>query len=260
MKFRIRREVSKRWARRCLAMANEVPLVSFTFDDFPRSALLQGGEILSNHGLKGTFFGAFGLMGQEGPTGRIFSAEDLAELLEQKHELGCHTFDHFNAWDTDPLEFEASIVRNREALAKYLPMARFRSFSYPISCPRPATKRRIEQYFDCCRGGGQTFNAKKLDLNFLAGFFIEQSRDNFHAIEAVIEQNARERGWLIFVTHDVADKPTRFGCTASLFEKVVHCAIGSGAVVLPVSQALDAVVSTGGLCEQNPAVELRWQA
>ena len=56
IKSRFRREVSKRSARRCVPMRNETPLVSFTFDDFPRSALLQGGEILSDHGLKGTFF------------------------------------------------------------------------------------------------------------------------------------------------------------------------------------------------------------
>lgn len=241
IKFRLRREAAARLARRPLVMRNAEPLVSFTFDDFPRSAFLEGGAILQAHNLVGTFFASFGLMGQVGPTGEIFSSADLEEFARQKHELGCHTYDHYHAWDTATSEFEASIIRNREALGKHFPGAHFRTFSYPISCPRPGTKRRIEQYFSCCRGGGQTFNCGTLDLNHLNGFFIEQSRHDFGAIKQMIARNARERGWLIFATHDISDNPTRFGCTPSLFGKIVRCAAQSGATILSISRAMEAI-------------------
>src|SRR5438132_6801029 len=111
---RFKLAISMRLARRPLIMRNEEPVMSFTFDDFPRSALLEGGTILGTYGIKGTFFASFGLMGQRAPTGQIFSADDIHEVVRQGHELGCHTYDHRHAWDTPPSTFEASIVRNRQ--------------------------------------------------------------------------------------------------------------------------------------------------
>jgi peptidoglycan/xylan/chitin deacetylase (PgdA/CDA1 family) len=224
-------------------MRNSQPLVSFTFDDFPRTALLQGGAILRAHGLSGTFFASFGLMEHVEPTGEIFSFDDLGELVRQKHELGCHTFDHCHAWDTTAPDFEASILRNRLATAKYLPGIELKSCSYPISCPSPGIKRRAAKYFECCRGGGQKFNAGIADINHLHAFFIERSRDDLAAIEQLIESNANQKGWLIFATHDVSDSPTRFGCTPATFERVVACAVQSGARVLPMFEALQLLTS-----------------
>jgi len=238
-------------ARRPLVMQNEEPLVSFTFDDFPRSALLEGGAILRTYGARGTFFASLGLMGRIGPTGEIFSLEDLHELVRQKHELGCHTYDHCHAWNTAPAEFEASVVRNRHAVHKYLPEVEFRTCSFPISCPRPQTKRQISKYFDCCRSGGQTFNLGSLDLNFLQAFFLEQSRDDFDSIARLIDANNREKGWLIFVTHDVSDSPTRFGCTPAILEKIVRRSIQAGAKALSVCEALQLV--TGRRSQQDVA-------
>ncbi len=240
-RVKLRRALSMTLARRPLVMQNEEPLVSFTFDDFPRSALLKGGAILGTYETRGTFFASFGMMGTVAPTGAIFSVDDLNELVRQGHELGCHTYNHCHAWDTPPVEFQASIIRNREVLEKLLPGTSFRTFSYPISCPRPQTKRQMPKYFDCCRGGGQTFNAGSLDLNFLKAFFLEQSRNDFDSIARLIKVNNREKGWLIFVTHDVSESPTEFGCTPRFFEKVVRCATHSGAKVLTVCEALDKI-------------------
>jgi peptidoglycan/xylan/chitin deacetylase (PgdA/CDA1 family) len=216
-------------------------VISFTFDDFPQSALIKGGGILHERGFSGTYYAAFGLMAQKSPTGQIFSREDLAELIHQEHELGCHTFDHCDSWNTDPSEFEASLRRNQRELATLVPNARFTSLSYPISWPRPETKRRIGDHYECARGGGQTLNIGMTDLNFLKAFFIEQSRDDFAAIRQTIEANARNGGWLIFATHDVCDAPTRFGCTPGLFERVVDCAARSKAAILPVHSAFQKI-------------------
>ncbi len=252
-KFRLRREIAARLARHPLLMRNLQPLVSFTFDDFPRSALLQGGTILRSHGLTGTFYASFGLMGRIAPTGEIFSADDLTEFIRQKHELGCHTFDHCHAWETAPREFEDSIFKNRVAAEKYLPGIDLKTCSYPVSAPRPEIKRRAGRHFACCRGGGQTFNSRVADLNHLKAFFIEQSRDDFESIKRTIQANARERGWLIFATHDVSDSPTRFGCTPELFEKIIQCSIQSGAKTLPVSEALECIRASA-----PHSVAMRW--
>ena len=238
---RLRRAIAIRMARRPLIMRNEEPLVSFTFDDFPRSAFLEGGAILGTYGIKGTFFASFGLMGSFGPTGQIFSADDIHEVVRQGHELGCHTYDHCHAWDTPSAAFEASILRNRQSLEEHLAETFFRTFSYPMSCPRPQTKRQIAKYFECCRGGGQAFNVGSLDLNFVKAFFLERSRNDFDSIARLIEANDRKKGWLIFATHDVSERPTKFGCTPAFFEKVIRHSVKSGARILTVCEALDKI-------------------
>jgi peptidoglycan/xylan/chitin deacetylase (PgdA/CDA1 family) len=231
------RHLARWFGRRPCRIQIESPVISFTFDDFPRSALLNAGAILHERGLAGTYYASFGLMGKKAPTGEIFTREDLDELIRQEHELACHTFDHCDSWDTPASEFEASILRNQRAVAERLPGTRLASLSYPISWPRPETKRRVANYFSCARGGGQTFNAGTMDLNYLKGFFMEQSRDNFAAIKQTIDGNACARGWLIFATHDVCDQPTRFGCLPGFFEKIVDYAIQSKATILPVYRA-----------------------
>jgi peptidoglycan/xylan/chitin deacetylase (PgdA/CDA1 family) len=233
------RRAARWFGRRLFAMRATRPIVSFTFDDFPRSALHIGGAILEHAGAKGTYYASLGLAGQATPTGEIFNIEDLHALLIRGHELGCHTFQHCPAWQTKPRAFEAAIQRNAEALRHHAPAARFRSLSYPISQPRPANKRSAGRYFACSRGGGQSFNTGTIDLNCLNAFFIEQSRDNPEQIKRMIELNAKAGGWLIFATHDVDEHPTRYGCTPSLFEDIVHWSVSSGASVLPVFSAME---------------------
>jgi peptidoglycan/xylan/chitin deacetylase (PgdA/CDA1 family) len=224
-----------------LLIQSATPLVSFTFDDFPRSALLVGGTILRRFGLTGTYYASFGLMGQTAPTGSIFERRDLDVLLEQGHELGCHTFDHCHSWETQTELFEKSILQNEKARREIIPGVHFKTLSYPISPPRPLTKRRAAAHFAACRGGGQTFNVGMTDSTYLAAYFLEKSRDKPEAVNSVIEQNRRARGWLILATHDISRNPTPYGCTPEFFERIVRSAVASGARILPVGEALDAL-------------------
>jgi peptidoglycan/xylan/chitin deacetylase (PgdA/CDA1 family) len=238
LRGRYQRELSAALYRRAVKMRNAAPLISFTFDDFPRSALDVGGPILRAHGATGTYYASLGLMNHDEPVGRICASMDLAEVLAQGHELGCHTFAHCDAWETAPRTFEESIFENRRALGRLLPGASFETMSYPISSPRPATKRRTGRHFVGCRGGGQTMNVGTMDVNYLRAFFLEQSRDRPAVIREMIDRNRVEGGWLILVTHDVRPEPSRFGCTPRFFDEVVRWAVDSKAKVLPVARAL----------------------
>lgn len=238
---RYQRSAARYSSRRPLLIESAAPLVSFTFDDFPRSALLAGGTILSRFGLTGTYYASFGLMGRTAPTGPIFLRQDLDVLREQGHELGCHTFDHCHSWETKTDLFEKSIVQNEEARRELIPGLPFKTFSYPISPPRPLTKRRTAAHFAGCRGGGQTLNVGMTDSNYLAAYFLEKSRDNAEAVHSLIEQNRRDCGWLIFATHDISPDPTPYGCTPEFFEDIVRSAVSSGARILPVGEVLEAL-------------------
>lgn len=230
--------------RSSFQMCNSVPYISFTFDDFPRSALQAGGEILKDFGLRSTYYASFGLIGTAAPVGNIFVRDDIKELLADGHELGCHTFAHCHSLDTRPKVFEDSIIKNMSALSEVAPGAKFGSFSYPISGPRLDTKRRVATHFLCSRGGGQTFNSGTTDRNLLKAFFLEKSRGDTEQVKEVIDQNRRARGWLIFATHDISEKPSPFGCTPSFFEAIVKYSLDSGAVILPVAEAMDRVYAT----------------
>jgi peptidoglycan/xylan/chitin deacetylase (PgdA/CDA1 family) len=234
---RYMRSAARLFCRRPFAIKTQVPIISFTFDDFPRSALHTGGAILKRYGLAGTYYASIGLMGKQAATGTMFVPDDLKVLLAEGHELGCHTFGHCDAWETETSLFEHSLVENQRALTELIPGARFRTFSYPINVPRARTKRKSGQHFACCRGGGQTFNVRTADLNYLLACFLEKSRDNPEVAMGLIDENRRARGWLIFATHDICKTPTPWGCNPEFFEDVVKYAINSGARILSVVKA-----------------------
>ena len=69
-------------------------VVSFTFDDFPKSALTAGGSILERHGARGTYYVASKLAKTDGAVGRLFDVEDISAAHHNGHEIGCHTYTH----------------------------------------------------------------------------------------------------------------------------------------------------------------------
>ena len=228
--------------RRPVGLGSLGPIVTFTFDDFPQTALYTGGAILSRYGARGTYYVALGLMGKGSPSGPVCVHEDLAVLLKQHHELGCHTYAHCHSWDTATADFERSIIDNREALKAMFPGERFKSLSYPISEPRPSTKRDAARHFLCMRAGGQTLNAGVTDLNQLSSYFLEQSGGRMEPVRSLIDRNREQKGWLIFSTHDVCENPSRFGCTPEFLEQVVEYVVQSGARILPVGEALESLM------------------
>jgi peptidoglycan/xylan/chitin deacetylase (PgdA/CDA1 family) len=230
-------------ARRPYRMRAGRPIVSFTFDDFPRSAWTAGGPILARHGARATYYTALGLAGGDGVSGPHFTPEDLRALAAAGHEVGCHTHAHCPAWETPAEKFEASVARNAEQFGSFLPGTRLRSLSYPVSPPRAATKLRMGKRFACCRGGGQTYNAGLIDLNCLRGFFLEQTRGDARPLAAAIAASAAEDGWLILVTHDISPRPSRHGVTPCFLEHALNLAQASGAVVLPVAAAWDRIAA-----------------
>ena len=248
-------EVTRLFSRRQVVIRTEVPIISFTFDDFPRSAFLEAGSILRRYDALGTYYASLGLMGKQSALGPMYEAEDLKELVQVGHELGCHTFGHCHSWNTPPGVYEESILQNQQVLTEAFPGASFQTFAYPHSAPRLAVKKVAGRHFQCCRGGGmragrylhrhtaggQTFNSGVTDLNYLCAFFLEMSRDNPEAVKSLIDENARARGWLIFATHDVCENPSAFGCTPDFFEQVVQWSLESGARVLPVVNALEVI-------------------
>lgn len=244
IRSKYRRLCADRLFRRPFPISSVTPLISFTFDDFPETALSVGGSILREAGALGTYFVSLSLAGKDDASGRMYQLDDLVKLQEQGHELGCHTFGHCDSSETESKVFVDSVISNQSALESVIPGAVFRSFSFPKSAPRAQTKRAVGKRFECCRGGGQTFNAGIADLNYLRSFFLEQARGDLSAVKTVIDQNRAQNGWLIFSTHDVCSSPSPYGCTPEFFGAAVRYAAESGATILPVIRAWERLRKT----------------
>ena len=218
IKGKYHRTLTNRFCLRKVLVNPPKPLISFTFDDAPKTAFTTGGAILAAHGGKATYFVSLGLMGLTTEVGEIASQDDLIAAIDQGHELGCHTLDHLDAWYASTDNYMASIEANQHALERIRPGLQFSTFAYPKSGATLSVKYPLQKRFVCCRGGGQAANVGMTDLNMLKACFLDKrAKVDLAFIKELIDYNAQQRGWLIFATHDVADDPSPYGCTPRIF-------------------------------------------
>jgi peptidoglycan/xylan/chitin deacetylase (PgdA/CDA1 family) len=237
LRNRSRRFLSDHLGRRNFLKQDESLHVSFTFDDFPESALVNGGAVLQEHGAAGTYYVSMGRLGLDSPSGTLADADALGTLLSAGHELGCHTYDHLDGWSSTEAQMCESILRNQEAAGALAPGTRLQTFAYPINEPRIRLKRVIGQRFLCCRGGGQTHNGRFMDMNLIRSCFLDsRNTDDPGSIKRLIDDSRAEGGWLVFATHDVQQHPSRFGCTIGFLRSIVSYCVRSGVRILPVAR------------------------
>lgn len=212
-------------------------VVSFTFDDFPRSAWLNGGSILGQYGRRGTFYTAMGLAGTESRLGPMFALDDVRAAHAQGHEIACHTFGHRDCARAAPGEIAAEITRNAAALGEALDGAPVGNFAYPFGGVSQAAKRVLGGRFASCRGTGRGLNRGAADLADLSATSLYSRDFDRERLCGLIDDAQAEAGWAIFYTHDVADPPSPFGCTPAQFRSIVAYAV-ENAAVLPVRDVL----------------------
>ena len=224
--------------RRPATLGNRGPIVTFTFDDFPRSALTVGGSILESFAARATYYVSMGLMDAENPLGPQFSREDLHSLVERGHEVAIHGFDHLSAWKTPVEEFIADVSRCRTILHECFPACASSNFAYPYGHTTLSVKRRLGPRMTSSRGVIEGFNGPEVDLNLLRANLLNGDVDQLDRARQLISENAARQSWLIFFSHDVEDSPSPYGCTPSLLQQTVRFAVEQGASVLTVADVV----------------------
>jgi peptidoglycan/xylan/chitin deacetylase (PgdA/CDA1 family) len=212
------------------------PIISFTFDDFPRSAAAIAGRMLSDYGARGTFYAALGLMGTRTVVGDMFERSDLVALVSAGHELACHTFDHVLCSKVTRPELLANCQNNRMRIAEVLDGYSFENFSFPEGVVTASAKYALSSVYKTCRTIESGINRDPVDLGFLRANRV-YSRPGIGKVKELIQQNKREDGWTILYTHDVCETPSPYGCTPAEFREVLDCAVRSGAEILSVAEA-----------------------
>lgn len=216
-------------------------LVSFSFDDFPRSAWRIGGEILCDANVHATYYVALGLVGHSGSGGPLFTLDDLSALVDAGHDVGCHTYLHEDGSHVSRQAFETSISRNRARLSELLPDCAFDTFSYPFGRVTPTTKRIVGQRFICGRGIRPGINVGRIDASHLRANSLLSLRKPLENPLRLIDYNAEQPGWLIFFTHDVCEQPSIHGCTPHYLATVIRAAVESGSDIVTMKEGMHRV-------------------
>src|SRR5688572_7340869 len=107
-----RERLARNWTLQAVRNRAIAPLVSFSFDDFPRSAATAGAQVLKDFGVKGSYFVSGGRAGRHIDGLDQFVEDDLINMAEAGHEIGCHTFGHIALPGSRPAAIRDDLLRN----------------------------------------------------------------------------------------------------------------------------------------------------
>lgn len=209
-------------------------MISFSFDDFPRSAYQSGGAVLEELGICATYYAAFGHMRSHGE----LAEEDLPRLVQEGNEVGCHTYTHASALSAPANVFEEECATNRAAAYRLIPEVSLENFAYPYGHTTGSIAALVGKHYRSARTTVAGINRDGVDLLRLRAVRVYDRLKNLPNLASQIEENTRSNGWLIFYTHDVSGKPSDYGCSPPLLRKVAQLARTSGAEILTVGEAL----------------------
>jgi len=229
--------LARKWRPSTVRSRATRPLVSFTFDDFPSSAVENGARILKESGSAGTFYVAGCFEGKRIDGILYYSSDDLIALSQDQHEIGCHTFSHLRL----PLEsndrVREDIARNQDFVRAILGDYHLASFAYPFGYLDVRKKIEIGRHFPIARGIWPGVNRLDVDFQQLLAVPMESRSFSYELAVNALNEAQASNGWLIFFTHDVSDTPSPYGCTPKTLARVLDEVLRRGIEVLPVKSA-----------------------
>jgi peptidoglycan/xylan/chitin deacetylase (PgdA/CDA1 family) len=234
--------VSNRLARHLgaapLQLSGTGPMVSFTFDDVPKSAATAGAPMLEEYDARGTFYVSGGLMDQWSGHWIGASAEDVVGLHRSGHEIGCHTFSHTRTVALDTAAMAVEMERNRRYFLALDPSIRLENFAYPYGVGSLPRKRQLGRAFRSSRGIVPGVNSGVVDLHYLRATPLVDVQIDTDGIDRAFDEAIASNGWLIFYGHDIEASPSPYGCSPALLRHALEAATRRNIPVLTVADAL----------------------
>jgi peptidoglycan/xylan/chitin deacetylase (PgdA/CDA1 family) len=226
LKGKLRRRLARALVRRPATVRLERPMVTFSFDDAPVSAMTTGPRILEERGWRGTYFVAAGLAGTDGSMGAYGANDDTRRLHRTGHEIACHTYSHLDCGKADGATVAADVERNQAAL-KTLGLPPSQTFAYPYGDVSPAAKRVLDGRYAILRALHHGMITTGTDLNQAPAVGIEGQHGEAVAARW-LDEAARGKAWLVLFTHDVRESPSPFGCTPGALKRLADKAGAMG--------------------------------
>ncbi|MDC7675419.1 polysaccharide deacetylase family protein [Asticcacaulis machinosus] len=221
---KLRRRVSKLIYRKPARLEGlKRPLITFSFDDAPQSALTEGAQILEAYGARGTYFISTGLMGNESHLGKYLTGNEVRQLADRGHEIACHTYEHLDCGRADAKTIAQSLAHNRAALAA-LGITGISTFAYPYGDVSPQAKAVLNNTYTSARALHHGLITTGTDLNQAPAIGIEGADGEANGLKWLEAARATPDSWLVLYTHDVRETPSTWGCTIKTFESLVKAA------------------------------------
>lgn len=240
-----RRSLSRRVARRLTGMVRVAPMLrmspgfrlTIAFDDCPDSACTRGVEVLDAHDIRGTFYIATGLLGQDGVSGPITTAPRLRDLAQNGHEIALHTHMHQDMTGFSVAEAVEDLSLNIKSLQDILGQEPSPHFAYPFGETTLSLKRALIPHVTTARGVRGGVNREFSDRMQLFACDLGSHRPDFMAsAQRLIHHAADSAGWLILFTHDVNESPSPYGISPQALSQLVQEARDLGAVANTVHE------------------------
>lgn len=238
-KARVSNRLARHFCSEPLLLSGKEPMVSFTFDDVPLSAATIGAPMLEDFGARGTFYVSGSLVHRHSGQWDGIDADSIVALHRRGHEIACHTFSHQPAAELDAMTMAAEIARNRQYFRELDSSIRLENFAYPYGFASVSLKGQLRNAFRSSRGILPGVNRGRVDLQFLRATPLINRHIDDDGIDRVLEQTLSTGGWLIFYGHDVADRPSPYGCTPALLRHALEAARRRDIPLVSVAEALN---------------------
>jgi len=234
LKGKLRRRLVRLRERRPARVQLPRPMVSFTFDDVPISAIDAAGAMLEANGSRGTYFICAGLAGRDSRMGRYAARDEILAAQAKGHEIACHTFGHIDCGAADALAIETDIACNDAALADWgAPPTT--TFAYPYGDVSHAAKRVAGGRFALARALHHGLVETGADLNQAPAVGIEGA-DGAKLALRWLERAAERKAWLILYSHDVREAPSPVGCTPQDMQQLIDAAVALDFDIVTVAE------------------------
>ncbi len=214
-------------------------MVSFTFDDLPKSAVTTGADLLEAHGARGTFYVSGGLVGigTDGLDGRRWrrragrcTAAATRSAVTPFRTCASAT----STWPRWPARSRAIAITS----ARSIPRSRSRPSPIPFGYGSFARKRQLKDQFQTCRSIVPGVNSGSVDLQFLRAMPLIDREIDRDGIERAFDEAETTNGWLIFYGHDVTEQPSPYGCSPALLNHALEAAARRKIPVLTMAEAM----------------------
>lgn len=228
---------------RTIEMRNRRPIASITFDDCPASATTIGARILENHGVRGTFYICGALAGRAWEDIDQFAADDVARLIREGHEIGCHTFGHNRATHLSRRAIKHEIAANQSFVDRLTGNYVMSTFAYPYGAVGLASKHLLQRHFTACRSIEPGIDRGIVDLGHVKANLLGEHLHGVDCLKPLIGQTVAANGWLNLFTHDISDDPSPFGCRPAALGAIIEALLAAGIEILPVKDAVERITN-----------------
>jgi peptidoglycan/xylan/chitin deacetylase (PgdA/CDA1 family) len=213
-------------------IAPDRPVVTFTFDDFPKSAL-AGADAVEAAGGRAGFYASTLFIGARHPLlGEMFDAPTLLELQARGHELGAQTHAHIDCARTPADAVERDVAANLVWFDEIGCTNTVSAFAWPYGETSYAAKKWAARVFTTARGISPELNVGIVDRTHLHAVELTDTAASRRRAIEMLKSCVATNAWLIFFTRDVRNSPSIHGVTPDLIAELANMARDEGASLL----------------------------